>query len=129
MVIERIGMLINGFDPGVIADSNDDLDERLEEDDQDADAEEINLDFVEYLDSLEEISELDIDSVLGVLTAVEYGCKIHILKTPENKYYISEMPMAGGELNMLQKRFLGKPIGTKYTFGSNTYEIVDIRRT
>ena len=128
MVVERLGMLIKGVDPGVIADIYEDPDERLDEDDQETDAEEINLDFGEYTESLEEVPSLDIDSVLGELTEVEYGCKIYILKMPENKFFISDMPMADGMLNVMQKWFLGKQIGAKWSLMGNTYEIVDIRR-
>ena len=127
MVVERLGMLIKGVDPGVIADIYDDPDERLDEDDPDADAEEIKIDFGEYIDSLEEIPDLDMDSVLGELTEVEYGCIIHILKMPENKFFFSKMPMADGKPNMMQKWFLGKQIGAKWKFAGSTFEIVGIQ--
>jgi len=130
MVIERLGMLIKGIDPGVIAEIYDDPDDVIDASDaeESLDAEEVNVNFGEYMDSLEEIDELDIDSVLGELTEVEYGCKIHIHKMPENTYFISYMPMADGELNMLQKWFLGKPVGATWEHARSTYEIIDIRR-
>ena len=62
------------------------------------------------------------------LDEVEYGCKIHIRKMPENKFFISQMSMQGNDLNLLQKWFLGKPIGTKKAIGASEYEIIDIQR-
>ncbi len=94
----------------------------------DIDAEEVNVDFGEYMDSLEELDDIDIDKVLGELTEVEYGCKIHIHKMPEDKYFISYMPMAGDDLNKLQSWFLGKKVGATWKHARNIYEIVDIRR-
>lgn len=88
----------------------------------------VNVDFADYLDSLEETSQIDLDKVLGELTAVEYGCKIHIHEMPQDKFFISNMPMVGEELNMLQKKFLGKPIGYVWKIGTDVYEIVDLRR-
>lgn len=130
MVVERIGALMKGIDPGLITEIYDDSDEQIDIADMgsDTDAEEINVDFNEYLDSLEQIPELDVDSVLGELTEVEYGCKIHIRKMPENSFFISYMPMAGDQLNMLQKWFLGKPIGATWHHACSTYEIIDIKR-
>ena len=130
MVIERLGTLIKGVDPGLIAEIYEDPDEKLDIEDVEntVDVEEVNIDFGEYIDSLEQITELDIDQVLGKLTEVEYGCKIHIRKMPENNFFISKMPMIDGELNMLQKWFLGKPIGSTWKLGGSTYEIIDIRR-
>ena len=130
MVIERLSMLINGMDPGMIAEIYDNTDEMLELDDlnEDLDAEEVNIDFDEYVDTLEQIDELDMDSILGKLTEVEYGCKIHIRKLPENTFFISSMPLAGGRLNAMQKWFLGKSIGSTWRHGGSIYEIVDIGR-
>jgi hypothetical protein len=128
LVVERLAMLIKGIDPGVVADLNEDPDERFDIEDADSDAEEVNVDFDEYLDSLVSDSDINVDSVLGRITTVEYGCKILVRKMPENKTWISIMPMAGGKLNLLQQNFLGKPIGATWKQGYNTYEIVDIRR-
>ena len=128
LVIERLSLLIKGIDPGVIAEINEDPDARFDSDEADADAEEVNIDFDEYLDSLVEPSELDIESILGKITTVEYGCKILVLKKPENKTWISNMPMADGDLNLLQQNFIGKSIGATWKQGPSTYEIIDIWR-
>lgn len=131
LVIEHMGLLIKGVDPGIIAEMYDDTDDILEENnsnEEEYDAEEVNVDFSEYLEILDQEEELDIDSVLGELTEVEYGCNIHIRKMPQNTFFISRMPMADGELNELQRWCLGKPVGAKWSYARSTYEIFAIRR-
>lgn len=130
--------LINGVDTGIMDDLGEtnsadltwDMEDEMDKADSNLDEhiEEVNVDFADYLDALEQTPEIDLDAVLGELQAVEYGCKIHIHKSPDNTFFISPMPMVGGELNPMQKRFLGKPIGHTWTFGGTTYEIIDIRR-
>ncbi len=127
-VIERLSMLIKGIDPGVIADIIEDPDARFDSDDDDVDAAEVNVDYDEYLDSLAESADIDLDSVLGKITTVEYGCKILVLKRPENKTWVSNMPMADGQLNLLQKNFLGKQVGATWKQGPTIYEIIKIWR-
>lgn len=129
LVTERIGMLMKNFDIGLLEDENDIIEDRLDDESEaDIDAEEVNIDFAEYIDSLTQVVEIDLDNVLGKLKSVEYGCKIHIHKQPQNTFYISEMPMADGKLNMLQKWFLGKEIGTTFNHNGSIYEIIDIMR-
>lgn len=130
LVIERLGILIKGDDSGLVVDISDEADSAGDAEDlTDEDlVEEVSLDFAEYLDSLEVTVSIDLDKVLGELTAVEYGCDIHIRKLPDDTFYISRMPAAGEKLIMLQKAFLGKPIGYVWRYQGKDYEIVDIRR-
>ena len=130
IVVEHMGLLIKGVDSGIISEVYDNNESMLDIDEfeNDINGDEVNVDYDEYMDSIEQTRELDIDSVLGKLTKVEYGCKIHIRKMPSDTYFISEMPMSDGELNTLQKYFFGKPIGAKWETGSSVYEITDISR-
>lgn len=131
MVIERIGLLLKGVDIG-LSNSNDDdeLDSAIESEERDElnDAEEINMDFGEYIDNLEHTNELDLNEVLGELSEVEYGSRIYIHKMPEDTFFISQMPLRGEKMNALQTWFLGKKIGSIWKYAGNTYEITDIRR-
>ncbi len=128
MVVERLGLLIKGADSGMMADMNDDPDERFERDDTDPDAEEVSIDFDEYLNSLSPALGINFDSVLGKITSVEYGCKFTVRKMPENHTWDVTMPIANGTLNMLQQFFLGKPVGASWKQGNSTYEIINIWR-
>ena len=129
IVVERLGLLIKGADIGLGTDLEYSSEEVLDMEEETGDAEEVNIDFGEYLDLLEPITDIDIDNVLGALNEVEYGCIIHIHKMPEDTYFISNMPMADGTLNMMQKWFLGKGVGASWQHAKSTYEIVDIRRS
>ena len=130
MVIERLGGLIKGIDAGIRAEIYDDPDDLIDANDPEADlsAEEVSIDFEEYMDSLNEVHELDLDSVLGKLQKVEYGCKVYIHKMPEDQFLSFNMPMADGDLNALQKWALEKSIGDIWQNRTSTYEIVEIKR-
>lgn len=129
IVVERLGLLIKGADIGLETDLEYSSEEVLDMEEETGDAEEVNIDFGEYLDLLEPVTDIDIDNVLGALNEVEYGCIIHIHKMPEDTYFISNMPMVNGTLNMMQKWFLGKGVGASWQHARSTYEIVDIRRS
>lgn len=71
IVVERLGLLIKGEDFGLQLDEND-IPEVLDSDDTEADdVEEVNLDYAEFLDSLEPETKLDLDKILGKLEEVE----------------------------------------------------------
>lgn len=127
MVVQRIGTLIKGGDIGLAETDLDDNDQLLDED-EDNDAEEVNVDCAEFKDSLEISTKLDLEKVLGKLTEVEYGCKVHIHKMPEDDSYIHPMPLMGEKLNLLEQRLLGKPVGATVKIGQSEYEIVYIQR-
>ena len=118
IVVEHLSTLISGIDPGIISELTIDPDDNVDiEEVADAiSAEEVNVDFVEYIDSLEQTEVLDLNKVLGELAEVEYGCMVHFHRMPENTYFIIEIPMNGEELNMLQKWSLGKGIGEELSF-------------
>lgn len=128
IVVERLGLLIKGIEIGLNTELEYSSEEVLDMEEVE-DAEEVNIDFGEYLDSLEPVTEIDIDSVLGALKEVEYGCIIHIHKMPEDTYFISNMPIVGGQLNTMQKWFLGKEVGASWSFAGSIYKIIDIKRS
>lgn len=129
LVVERIGTLLKNPNPGLVDDIYNLSDDRIDDEPiDDADAEEININYEDFLEWLEPDTEFDIDNVLGELFEVEYGCKIHIQKTPGGAFFISKLPMKGEQLNYLQRKCLGKSIGYKLKIDNSIYEIVDIKR-
>ena len=128
LVVDRIGLLRKGESVGLTDESG--TEEILDAEDlDDADADEVNVDYMEYLEALAEVPKIDLDSVLGKLDKVEYNSIIYIHKMPQDTYYFSEVPSAGGKLNQLQQWFLGKPVGTEFKFSGSVYTIADIRRS
>lgn len=130
LVIERLSLLMNG----VVSEffelerfDNDDMND-IDQLPEDVDAEEVNLDFIDYLDSLSSTSEKDLTKALGDLQQVEYGCTITLRRSPDNDLFVSKMPLAGEALNLLQSRLLGKKLGFSCLIGGKNYEVVDIRR-
>lgn len=130
MVVERISMLKN--DPELAMQSADDEDPEdvldAEADAESLDATAVNVDYEEFVESLEPRAEIDLNAVLGELHEVEYGCKVDIRVTPGDKYFTSVIPMAGESLYAMQESMLGKKIGFVWYYGDKKYEIVDIRR-
>ena len=129
LVIERLALLIKGNDSGLLDDvyTNDELNDN-ENLDNTFDAQEVNVDYVDFLDSLEIINTIDLTAILGELEEVEYGCQIVIKKSPDGIFYTMDMPKTGEQLNYLQQRFLGNKIGYVCKLGNNQYEIIDISR-
>ena len=130
IVVDHIGSLIKGMDPGIISELNMDPDDAIDSGDFDGEsiAEEVNVDFVSYIDSLERVEGIDLDKILGELTEVEYGCKVLIHKDPENTEHLVTIPMKGEELNLYQKRILGKSVGDEYRYNQSIYRIKEIMR-
>ena len=130
MVIKRIGMAMKGAEFGLSEEGGEIAEDRLDEEVNidGTDAEEVNVDYRDYSDALEQSTEIDIDNVLGAVTSVEYGSKLYIRKMPGDTFFVSKMPIAGEPLNLLQKMILGKSKGDSVELAGMTYEIVDIKR-
>lgn len=128
IVIEHLGSLIKGVDPGIIAELNMEPDDAIDAEDYVEEAEEVNVDFIEYIDSLEQVDDLDLDTVLGKLEEVEYGCKVLLHKMPEDTDFLANIPMKGEKLNPLQEWMLGKGVGGAKEVRHSIYTIVEIMR-
>lgn len=128
LVIERISYLRNGGDSGVINDDDDSLYDLSSDQNDITDAEEVNVDYEEFLDSLEPCVELDLDSILGSLDSVEYGCKVHLRKLPAQTTFIASIPMKDDVKLLMHQKLLGLHIGESWSLGKDTYVVIDIRR-
>lgn len=129
IVVDHIDKVRKGEDTSIVEDEVDNNDSLIDTDDElDKDAEEVNVDYEDYLDSLEPVAHLDLDKLLGELILVEYGCIVTIYNKTTDNLYILPMPLAGEEMNTLQKQIFNKPVGFSCVINKKTYEVNEIHR-
>ena len=129
LVIERMNMLINGDDTALLEEEYGSHDDDLETDENEInDAEEVEVDYEDFMELLEPSTEIDLNFLLGRLEKAEYGCIMHIHKQPENKYYNLPMPLAGEHMYDIQRYFLGKPVGAEFKHNNSVFTLEDISR-
>lgn len=132
-VIANIAQLLKGESDNLFDDAQTEL---LDEDDIIDDmAEDVNVDYEEYLDSLVPVTDIDVSSVLGDPKEAEYGCTIYLSKYPignknsaSAKIFSSAIPLGGNGILNMQKYFLQKSVGATWNYMGYTYELVKIER-
>jgi len=102
-----------------------------EDDNTQADAQEVNVDYQEEQEAIDREREtVDVNEVLDAPKTVERGCTVVVNRQPGNKEVLYKIPSADSherQLYTIEQLMLGKRVGDSVRIRLDTYTIKEIR--
>lgn len=128
IVIENIRRIQSGVQGDLIDAEENDVEENFEIEPKGL-ASEIDIDYQEFVESIEKETELvDVNSVLDKLEEIKHGCTVITHMMPKNKRMIYKIPLKNDsrELYEIERKMLGKCVGDIIRVGMNTFKVEEI---